>query len=204
MAQLIQGTEILLYTGSTTETVSNVLIGEPTSDGRGFTLGIPKGDSHTWEDRKIGFFGWTFRTVGFPEQGIEANIPLCWHKKVHVQLLDGASSLTVYEKNTFTKHIFHEAYYLDNRGERTQTSGKERADDVIARIYSFSHDNSYLPKIGDIIIAGECTFTFDTTTQQKTSESMATFKQTYANYALISAVNIRDNGNKPDIEITGR
>lgn len=204
MAQLIQGTEILLYTGSVTETVSNVLIGEPTSDGKGFTLGIPKGDSHTWEDRKVGFFGKSFRTIGSPEQGIEANIPLCWHKKVHVKLLDGASKLTIYERNSYTKHIFSETYYLDNRGEKTNSSGIEHADDVIARIYSFSHDGSFLPKIGDIIVSGECPFTFDTTSQQTISASMATFKQTYPEYAFIKNVNIRENGVLPDIDITGR
>lgn len=204
MAQLIQGTNILLYTGSSTETVSNVLVGEPTSDGKGFTLGIPKGDTHTWYDRKIGFFGRVFRTVGYPEEGIEANIPLCWHKKVHVQLLDGTSALTVYEKNTYTKHVFYETYYCDNRGEKTLASGIERTDDVTVRIYSFSHNNSYIPKVGDMFISGESSFTFDTTSQQTISASMATFKQNNPGYAFIKSVNIKDNGALPDIDIIGR
>ena len=50
---LIQGTEVLLLGGDLPETVSNVLIGEPSPDGRSFTLGIPKGDSHIWIDRVI-------------------------------------------------------------------------------------------------------------------------------------------------------
>lgn len=47
-----------------------------------FTLGIPKGDTHNWEDQIVEFFGHKFRTFSIPEQGIESNIPLRWHKKV--------------------------------------------------------------------------------------------------------------------------
>ena len=50
-----------------------------------YTLGIPKGDAHTWEGRKVGFFGDTFRVIGKPTQGIEENIPLRWNKKVKVE-----------------------------------------------------------------------------------------------------------------------
>jgi hypothetical protein len=47
-----------------------------------YTLGIPKGDTHNWENQVVEFFGHKFLTYGIPEQGIEANIPLRWHKKV--------------------------------------------------------------------------------------------------------------------------
>lgn len=76
--------------------VDNVLVGEPSSEditdtlnltGKhvAYTLAIPKGDTHTWTDRKVEFFGETFRTIGAPTQGIEANIPLSWNKKVKVE-----------------------------------------------------------------------------------------------------------------------
>lgn len=76
--------------------VENVLVGEPTSEdiittqdltGKviAYTLAIPKGDNHEWKDRKVEFFGETFMTVGFPIQGIEANIPLNWNKKIKVE-----------------------------------------------------------------------------------------------------------------------
>lgn len=76
--------------------VEDVLIGEPSSQdvvdelnlsGRmlAYTLAIPKGDAHTWEGRKVGFFGDTFRVIGKPTQGIEENIPLKWNKKVKVE-----------------------------------------------------------------------------------------------------------------------
>jgi len=79
-----------------TITVDNVLIGEPSTEditetfnvtGKrlAYTLGIPKGDTHTWTDRKVSFFGKTFRTFGEVTQGIEDLIPLSWNKKVMVE-----------------------------------------------------------------------------------------------------------------------
>lgn len=77
----------------TSETVDNVLVGQPSDDERTnelnltgrrieYVLGIPKGDEHDWENQIVEFFGHRFRTFGIPVQGIEANIPLSWHKKV--------------------------------------------------------------------------------------------------------------------------
>lgn len=78
-----------------TETVKNVLVGQPTTDdvtssidlyGKKieYMLGVPKGDTHNWEDTEVEFFGNTYRTFGSTIQGIEANIPTPWHKKVRV------------------------------------------------------------------------------------------------------------------------
>lgn len=50
-----------------------------------YTLGIPKGDTHIWEDRTVEFFGVKWHTIGFPSQGIEHLIPLSWNKKVAVE-----------------------------------------------------------------------------------------------------------------------
>ena len=76
--------------------VKNVLIGEPSTNditneinltGKriAYTLAIPKGDTHIWEDRIVEFYDEKFRTIGFVTQGIEANIPLDWNKKVKVE-----------------------------------------------------------------------------------------------------------------------
>ncbi len=73
--------------------VDNVLVGLPTPEERteelnlsgkmiAYTLGIPKGDSHEWQDQIVEFFGRKYKTFGIPERGIEANIPLQWHLKV--------------------------------------------------------------------------------------------------------------------------
>jgi hypothetical protein len=52
-----------------------------------YMLGIPKGDTHDWKDKKVSWtdaYGETHvcRTYGFPITGIEENIPTKWHKKV--------------------------------------------------------------------------------------------------------------------------
>lgn len=76
--------------------VENVLIGEPSGEeitdalnlyGKHvvYTLAIPKGDSHTWTDRTVEFFGEKFRVIGHPTQGLDHLIPLAWNKKVRVE-----------------------------------------------------------------------------------------------------------------------
>lgn len=78
------------------ETVENVIIAPVSSDDATatldltgkkavYTLGIPKGDSHDWEDKKVEFFGRVFHTIGFITEGIEENIPLEWHRKIQVE-----------------------------------------------------------------------------------------------------------------------
>lgn len=78
--------------------VENVLIGEPSTDDIAtstdlygkrilYMLGIPKGDTHDWKDKRVEWtdaYGRTVRvqTFGFPIMGIEANIPGPWHMKV--------------------------------------------------------------------------------------------------------------------------
>lgn len=50
-----------------------------------YVLGIPKGDTHVWEDRKVKFFGRIWKTFGIPLEGMEEHIPLSWNKKVMVE-----------------------------------------------------------------------------------------------------------------------
>lgn len=50
-----------------------------------YTLGIPKGDTNAWMDKKVSFFGEDWHTFGILQEGIEANIPLEWNKKVLVE-----------------------------------------------------------------------------------------------------------------------
>ena len=83
--------------------VDNVLVGEPSTDdittstqmyGKTikYMLGIPKGDTNDWMDKKVSWtdaYGitHTVMTFGFPITGIEANIPsqLPWHMKVRCE-----------------------------------------------------------------------------------------------------------------------
>lgn len=79
--------------------VHNVLVAPATSDDivtsidltgkrAEYTLAIPKGDTNKWKDCTVEFFGHTWRTLGFPMEGIEVNIPLDWNKKVMVELYE--------------------------------------------------------------------------------------------------------------------
>lgn len=76
--------------------VDNVLIGEPSTEditdtfnltGKhlAYVLGIPKGDPHQWHDTEVMFWGQSFRTIGYPTQGIDSLIPLDWNMKVRVE-----------------------------------------------------------------------------------------------------------------------
>lgn len=82
-------------------TIDNVLVGFPETEemetalnlyGKRiqYTLGIPKGDTHTWANKKVSWvdaYGTTHtcKTFGAPLTGIEENIPsiIPWHKKVY-------------------------------------------------------------------------------------------------------------------------
>ncbi len=77
-------------------TISNVLVAPSTSNeitdstnlyGKKavYTLAIPKGDDHRWEDSKIVFFGKEWHSFGIPLEGMEDLIPLKWNKKVMVE-----------------------------------------------------------------------------------------------------------------------
>lgn len=80
----------------TLENVQDVLVGQPSTDdvnstislyGKqiAYTLGIPKGDTHEWTDAEVIIWGDRYRTIGYPETGIQENIPLRWGKNVKVE-----------------------------------------------------------------------------------------------------------------------
>lgn len=107
---MIQGIPVILYEKEKTgkdafncpvykekkSEVLNVLVAPSSSDDLStaenlfgkkavYTLAIPKGDTHKWEDSVVEFFGHKWKTFGFPIEGIESNIPLGWNKKVMVE-----------------------------------------------------------------------------------------------------------------------
>lgn len=76
--------------------VSNVLVAPASADditnqlnltGRKaiYTLAIPKGDTHDWENKPVEFFGQRWKVFGIPLEGIDELIPLDWNKKVMVE-----------------------------------------------------------------------------------------------------------------------
>jgi hypothetical protein len=68
-------------------TLSDDIVNQLTLTGKRavYTLAIPKGDVHAWEDREVKFFGKRWRVFGIPLEGIEENMPLDWNRKVMVE-----------------------------------------------------------------------------------------------------------------------
>ena len=91
-----------IYSESNVE-INDVLIGEPNTEdlqtaitvyGKriAYTLAIPKGDTNTWYKAEVTLpapWSETFKVIGDATMGIEANIPLRWNKKVHIERMDG-------------------------------------------------------------------------------------------------------------------
>lgn len=76
--------------------IENVLVAPVTSEAEAeqlnldgkhavYELGIPKGDTHEWEDTIVEFFGEKWHTIGFVTQGIDSLVPTQWNKKVKVE-----------------------------------------------------------------------------------------------------------------------
>lgn len=73
---------VLVYPASTTEILDTLnLIGKKAV----YNIAIPKGDNHNWQDNRVDFFGCSWRVIGFPQRGIESNIPLDWNEKWMVE-----------------------------------------------------------------------------------------------------------------------
>jgi len=215
----IKGTTIALLSCTngeltTDELIDDVLIGEKNgapgvndTGGHllGYTLAIPKGDMHDWVDRFVEFFGYCFRTVGFPEQGIEENIPLRWHKKVKVELADVSGVCTLYESRTYARHIFNLVCIRDHRGGTSVAQdGSRVAGRMKIRIYSPLNEGEYIPKAGDMIIPCECCESIDTTSEQTISRSIKEIKEAHPEYGAVTEVSFESFGRKSDIIIEAR
>lgn len=55
-----------------------------------YTLCIPKGDAHDWENTFVEFFGQRWRTIGKPLVYQEDLVPLSWNKKVRVESVEAS------------------------------------------------------------------------------------------------------------------
>ena len=83
--------------------VANVLVGQPTTDEITTTteiygkrleywIGIPKGDTHAWENAAVEFGGQRFETFGHLEKGIDALVPTAWNARIRCARYDGEAS----------------------------------------------------------------------------------------------------------------
>ena len=86
-APIFEDSEILVNNVLVAPTLSDDIVNQMSLTGKKavYTLAIPKGDTHDWEDREVLFFGKRWRTFGIPIEGIEDMIPLDWNKKVTVE-----------------------------------------------------------------------------------------------------------------------
>lgn len=50
-----------------------------------YYLMIPKGDTHTWTDRKVNFFGENWHVYDFAEKWIPDNVPGAWNARYKVE-----------------------------------------------------------------------------------------------------------------------
>lgn len=84
--------------------VPGCLVGQPSSDeisqtlemyGKhiAYVIGVPKGDTNKWFDTEVIIWGDRYRTIGFPETGIQENIPLQWGQNVKVERCNGWPSI---------------------------------------------------------------------------------------------------------------
>jgi hypothetical protein len=73
---------VLVYPTSTDDIVSTT---ELEGKKAVYTLCIPKGDTHVWEDSVIEFFGAKYKSFGFTQQYEDELLPLSWNKKVLVE-----------------------------------------------------------------------------------------------------------------------
>lgn len=74
---------VLVAPASTTEILNALNL---TGKKAVYNIAIPKGDNHTWQDCRVDFFGMSWQVIGFPQQGIEENIPLELNQKWQVAL----------------------------------------------------------------------------------------------------------------------
>ena len=74
--------DVLVAPTSTTEVLDMLNI---TGKKAVYNIAIPKGDTHTWQDCRVDFFGTSWRVIGFPQQGIEENIPGRWNQRWMVE-----------------------------------------------------------------------------------------------------------------------
>ncbi|MDM7320500.1 MULTISPECIES: hypothetical protein [unclassified Streptomyces] len=86
-APVVKDVEILVDNVLVAPALSDDVINQLNLTGKKavYTLGIPKGDTHDWEDKEVEFFGQRWRTFGFVTEGIDDLIPLSWNKKVMVE-----------------------------------------------------------------------------------------------------------------------
>lgn len=86
-APIVDDVEIPVENVLISPTLSDDVVNQLNLTGRKatYTLAIPKGDAHDWENKEVLFFGERWRTFGISLVGIDELIPLAWNRKVMVE-----------------------------------------------------------------------------------------------------------------------
>ena len=107
---------------------------------------------------------------------------------------------TIYEKDSYVKHIISDVYWNDSRGRVTSKAGVQISDQIVVYLY----ETDYVPKAGDIIVKGESSFVFDVSSAQAVSESLKLFRENYSGFAVIKNVQDARYGGLQHIEVLAR
>ena len=110
------------------------------------------------------------------------------------------ADVTFYSAKTYERHTANRAYFTDNRGQTLKKNGIEISDAISVYLYT----DEYIPKVGDIVVKGIVNFSFNSTSEQTTSESMKLFRKQYPDFAVVKSVSDYRFGGLPHIEITAR
>ena len=110
------------------------------------------------------------------------------------------ADITIWSKDTYTRHNVNDVYWNDSRGQTVTRNGIQVQDSILVYIY----DDSYIPQAGDIIVHGTSGFDFNTATEQATAADMKTFRTQYPDFAVVKNVNPCLYGGLPHIELTAR
>lgn len=110
------------------------------------------------------------------------------------------ADVTFYSAEDYSRHTANKAYFTDNRGRAVKKNGIETTDSVTVYLYT----DEYLPKAGDIVVKGICSFEFDNSSQQAISEGMKAFRGQHPDFAVVKSVSDCRFGGLPHIEVTAR
>lgn len=108
----------------------------------------------------------------------EANISLYWYKKISIEELIINGNCTFFVSRDFTRHIYSGILFFDNRNFIRDKTGETKNGSLDIQIYGMNNtDSEWFPKVGHYVVPEICDFEFNTSDEQKISESMADFRK---------------------------
>ena len=135
----------------------------------------------------------------------EANISLYWYKKISIEELIINGNCTFFASRDFIRHIYSGILFFDNRNFIRDKTGETKNGSLDIQIYGVNNtDSEWFPKVGDYVVPEIYDFEFNTSDEQKISESMADFRKKYNNFAVVNSIEKRFSDVSPDLIISSR